>query len=199
MSSTGDRTEPAPTSPPPDPTSYDAAGPGRVHRLGSAATGVLAVVVLALVAVVAAEGWYLWLRPGPVVSSNRPVVTGAIASQAAVAAARQDAEAIFSTSWRDYDAHTAQVTTLMTPTFATRYRAQAAGLRSAVLQDRVITQTRVREAGVVTASPEAVTALLFVDSYTTRHGSSGGLATRRALLSLVRNGSGWLVADVTTR
>lgn len=199
MSSTNDRTERL-LGAQPGASSYDErpAASRRVERRSSLVTGVLAVVVLTLVGVVAAEAWYLWLRPGPTVSASRPVVTGVIASQAAVAAARQDAEAIFSTSWRDYDAHTAQVASLMTPTFATRYQVESDGLRAGVLRDRVVTQTRVRAAGVITASSDTVTALLFVDSYTTRLGSAGAPTTRRALLTLVRHGSGWLVADVAT-
>lgn len=199
VSSTDDRTEPL-LDAQPTTTSYDgdlAASRG-VERRSSLVTGVLAVVVLTLVAVVAAETWYLWLRPAPEVSPGTPVVTGAIASQAAAAAARQDAEAIFSTSWRDYDAHTAQVTSLMTPAFATRFQAQSDALRAGVLRHRVVTRTRVREAGVMTASTDTVTALLFLDSDATRRGSSSTYTTRRAVLTLVRHGFGWLVADVVT-
>lgn len=198
MSSTNDHREPLLGTAPED-TAYDAtAASARVARRGSLVTGLVAVVVLALVGVVAAEGWYLWLRPGATVSASHPVVTGAIASQAGVAAARQDAEAIFSSSWRGYDAHTAQVSTLMTPSFAARYQAQAGRLRATVLRDRIETRTQVRQAGVMTASADTVTALLFVDSYTTTHGKSGSLTTRRAMLTLVRSGSAWLVADVAT-
>jgi Mce-associated membrane protein len=126
-------------------------------------------------------------------------VLGDIDAQAAVDTAATDAAAIFSASWRRYDAHLAEVTSLMTPEMATRYRTTAVPVRARVVESRTSTTTRVAASGVVRASSDVVLALLFLDQRTTSNGGPPAYAARRALVTMVHGDAGWLVANVQTR
>ena len=95
------------------------------------ASVVLGSCALVLAAACGAEAWYLWGTSSPTPSAARPVVVGDIDAQSAVDAAATDAAAIFSTSWRRYDAHLARVTSLMTDDMAARYRTTAQPVRLA--------------------------------------------------------------------
>lgn len=159
----------------------------------------LGALVLVLAGVIAAEAWYLWGTSSPSPTSSRPVVVGDISAQAVVDTAATDAAAIFSTPWRGYDAHLARVTTLMTADMAKRYRATAGSVRARVVAGRTSTVTRVAASGVVRAAPDQVLALLFLDQRTSAPGSPPEYAARRALVTMVRTDSGWLVDNVQTR
>ncbi|MBO0844795.1 MAG: hypothetical protein J2P22_05200 [Nocardioides sp.] len=162
-------------------------------------TGWLGVVALALAAVVAGEAWYLWGMSGPTPTAQRPVVIGDIDAQTVVDTAAQDAAAIFTTSWRTYDDHLAQVRTLMTPPMAARYRTTAAPVKARVVAARATTTTRVAASGVVRASPERVQALVFLDQRTTEGDGPPSYTARRALVTMVPTDRGWLVDNVQTR
>lgn len=164
-----------------------------------ALTAVLSAGVVGLAAVVGLEASYLWGSSSPTPSASRPVVTGDIAAQAAVDVAATDAAAIFSTTWRRYDAHVADATALMTPEMARRYRSTAAPVRRRLVANRIVTSTRVAASGVVRATSDEVLALLFLDQRTTSHGGPPAYAARRALVTLVRTDRGWLVDNVQTR
>ncbi len=163
------------------------------------ATALLTVCALLLAAVLAGEAWYLWGASDPTPSAARPVVVGDIAARSAVETAAQDAAAIFTVSWKDYDAHLDRATGLMTGSFARAYRTTAAPLRDRVVSSRTRTTTKVAAAGVVRASPDEVQALLFLDQ---RVASAGGgdpsYNARRALVTMVRTDRGWLVGNVQT-
>lgn len=161
-------------------------------------TGVLGVVAVGLAAVIGAEAWYLWGMSPPAPSAARPVVTGDIDAATAVAAAGQDAARIFTTSWRQYDAHVTAVTPLMTPAMAGRYRHSAAPVRRQVLADRTTTTTKVAGSGVVRATPDEVLALVFLDQRVKSAGSPATYTARRALVTMVRGDRGWLVDNVQT-
>jgi Mce-associated membrane protein len=162
-------------------------------------TATLAAGVLVLAVAVAAETWYLWGTSAPAPSATRPVVVGDIDAQTAVDTAATDAAAIFTTSWRSYDAHLTRVTSLMTSDMAARYRTQAERVRGQEVGSRTDTTTRVAARGVVRATPEAVLALLFLDQRTRSDGGSPAYAARRALVTMVHTDQGWLVANVQTR
>lgn len=162
-------------------------------------TVALGTAALLLTAGVAGEAWYLWGTTGPAPSAQRPVVIGDIDAQTAVDVAATDAAAIFTASWRSYDAHLARATSLMTPDMARRYRTTAAPVRARVVASRTSTTTRVAASGVVRASSEEVLALLFLDQRTTTGGGPPSYAARRALVTMVHTPDGWLVANVQTR
>ena len=163
------------------------------------ATVALGAAALALTAAVGGEAWYLWGTTSPTPSPQRPVVVGDIDAQAAVDTAASDAAAIFSTSWRRYDAHLAEATSLMTPDMAARDRTSAGPVRSRVVASRTSTTTRVAASGVVRAAPDEVLALLFLDQRTSTRGGSPSYASRRALVTMVHSDRGWLVDNVQTR
>jgi hypothetical protein len=160
---------------------------------------VLGTCALVLASAVGAETWYLWGTSSPSVSSSRPVVVGDIEAQSAVDTAATDAAAIFTTSWRQYDAHLDRVTTLMTPDMAARYRTTSGPVRSRMVSSRTSTVTRVAGTGVVRASQGEVLALLFLDQRTSTRGGPPSYAARRALVTMVRSDGGWLVGNVQTR
>lgn len=162
-------------------------------------TAALGSAALVLAAAVGAESWYLWGTAPPTASAQRPVVVGDIDAQSVVDAAATDAAAIFSTTWRRYDAHVASVTALMTADMAERYRTTATPVRGRVVASRTNTTTRVAASGVVRATPEQVLALLFIDQRTTAQGGPPSYAARRALVTMVHTDDGWLVANVQTR
>ncbi|MGC4111794.1 MAG: hypothetical protein QM747_15525 [Nocardioides sp.] len=161
-------------------------------------TAALGACALVLAAGVGAEAWYVWGSSSPTPSTERPVVVGDIDAQTAVDTAATDAAAIFTTSWRDYDAHLARVTPLMTSAMAARYRTTAGPVRERVVSSRTSTLTRVAASGVVRATPTHVLALLFLDQRTTSRGGSPSYSARRALVTMVHTRQGWLVDNVQT-
>ena len=115
----------------------------------SRTTAVLAACSLVLATAVAGEAWYLWGGSEPTPSAARPVVISDIEAQSVVEAAAQDAAAIFTVSWQDYDGHLDRATALMTDDFAAAYRTTAAPVRAQVVSSRTRTTTRVASSGVV--------------------------------------------------
>lgn len=171
-----------------------------LRLLGSPrATVTLVVAIVLLVGVAAGEGWYLWLRDEPVVSAERPVVTGKIAYRAAVDAASQDAEEILSTSYKNYDDQVEQATGRMTASFAKQYRARVGDIRQQFLASRTELQVDVVASSVVRASSQQVLALLFLNQYVTRAGKHTAFTPYRALVTVVHTPHGWLVSAIDTR
>jgi len=171
------------------------------HRLlGSLGTTVALVVAIVLLAGVAAgEGWYLWLRPGPEVSADRPVVTGKIAYRAAGDAASQDTEEILSTSYKNYDDQVTQATSRMTDSFAEEYRQTVGDIRGKFVADKTVLTVKVAAAGVVRASSTQVQALLFLNQYVQKKGEKTTATPYRALVTVVHTEHGWLVSDLETQ
>jgi hypothetical protein len=155
--------------------------------------------VLLLAAAIAAEATYLWGTSAPTPSAARPVVVGDIDAQSAVDAAATDTAAIFTTSWRTYDQHLARVTALMTSPMADRYRKAAEPLKQRTVAARAVTDTKVTGSGVVSADAHKVRALVLLDQRTREDGGTPSFTARRALVTMVRSGGGWLVDNVQTR
>ena len=182
-------------APPPPPVS---AGP-QESASGLRTTLVLVVALVVLVGVAVFEGWYLWLREDPVVSSDRPVVTGEVAHRSAVEAASEAADEIVSTSYKNYDEQVDQAVSKMTDGFAARYRQTAEDVREQFVDARKEVQVEVAAAGVVRASPSQVEALLFLNQYVTTDGKDTSYTPYRALVTVVDTEQGWLVSDIETR
>jgi Mce-associated membrane protein len=158
---------------------------------------VLSVCALALATVVAGETWYLWGVSDPTPTAERPVTTGDIAARSVVETAAQDAAAIFTVSWRTYDAHLDRVSGLMTGAFAATYRRTAGPVKARVVAARSTTTTKVAASGVVRASEDQVVALVFLDQRVVS-GNAPTYNARRALVTMVHTDRGWLVGDVQT-
>lgn len=159
---------------------------------------VLLAVVTLLVLALLAEGWLLVLRPDAEPSAERPVVLDAVASASAVRAARGSTAEILSYGFEDLDARLDQVAGRMTPEFAETFRERVDAGEEALLDARTTQEVRVVDAGVVSATPEEVQALLFLDRYLARAGEGTSVRSYRALVTVVRSGGVWLVSDIRT-
>jgi Mce-associated membrane protein len=168
-------------------------------RPGRAGTLALAGLVVVLLAVVAAEASYLWLRDEPAVSASRPVTTGRLAQQAVVESASRTAEDILTTSWRTYDEDAERAAGAMTDDFAAEYQQSVDGLRDRFVAERTEQQMEVVSAGVVRASSSEVQVLMFLDQYVRKAGAGTVVRPRRALVTVVHTGHDWLVSDLRTR
>lgn len=166
-------------------------------------TTVALVVALVLMSgVLAAEAWYVWFRDPPVVSVQRPVVTGEIAHRAAVESASQSVAEILSYGYQDFDAQIEDATTMMDDAFAQEFRETAADLRDEFVAQRTDQDVRVVGASVVQASSEEVRALLFIDQYVVRGADSSegtSVTPYRALVTMVHTDHGWLVSGIDTQ
>ena len=185
--------DPSPAPPPPTPAVPSDGSSGLRTTL------VLVVALVVLIGVAAFEGWYLWLREDPVVSSDRPVVTGEVAHRSAVEAASEAADEIVSTSYTNYDEQVDQAVGMMTDEFAGRYRQTAEDVREQFVDARKEVQVEVAAAGVVRASPSQVEALLFLNQYVTTDGKDTSYTPYRALVTVVDTEQGWLVSDIETK
>ena len=162
----------------------------------------LAVVLVALVVVGAAEIYYLARETRPTVSAPRPVVTGEVSHRAAVEAAARSTEQILSTTYQDYDGQVDQATTKMTEAFAEQYRETSDGVKDAFIAKQTKLQVEAVAQGVVQASPEQVQVLLFLNQYVEKKEDGEpktGFAQYRALVTVVHTDQGWLVSDIKTQ
>lgn len=159
---------------------------------------VLAVVALVLLGLAGLEVSYL-LGGGPDAGDDRPVVVGDLAARSVVDAAAQDLTEIASTSYRNYDEQVDQATTLMTPEFATRYRATAASLAPTFAEQRREIAAQVVASAVVRATDQQVQALVFLDSRVSEGGGGPVRLSYRTLVTMTRTDHGWLVSNIETR
>lgn len=185
-----------------DPPGEEIDEPGERTRrmLDSRRTTAALVAALVLLAGAAmTEGWYLWLRDEPVVSAQRPVVTGEIAHRAAVEAASQSTTDILTYGYQDFDAQIDEATSKMTDSFAQQFRETAADVKGDFVAARTEQEVKVVAASVVQASSQQVRALLFLDQYVAKQGKGTAVTPYRALVTVVHTDSGWLVSDIETR
>ncbi len=200
---------PAPPPPPAPPEDGEDESPdeesaetpaARSRLLTSFRTTVALVVALVLMSgILAAEVWYVWFKGDPVVSSQRPVVTGEIAHRAAVESASQSISEILSYGYQDFDAQIDEATAMMTDTFAAEFRETADDVEDEFVAERTEQDVRVVAASVVQASAEKVRALLFIDQYVVRGPEGTTITPYRALVTMVHTDSGWLVDDIETK
>jgi Mce-associated membrane protein len=159
---------------------------------------VLTVVALVLLGLAGLEVWYL-LGGGPEAGDDRPVVVGDLTARSGVDAAAQDLTEIASTSYRNYDEQVDQATTLMTPEFATQYRATAASLAPTFAEQRREIAAQVLASAVVRATDQQVQALVFLDSRVSEGGGRPVRLPYRTLVTMTRTDHGWLVSNIETR
>jgi Mce-associated membrane protein len=187
----------SPESPLPSPAEPPA--PSRGAASGARTTLVLVVAIVVLVGIAAFEAWFLWLREDPVVSAERPVVTGEVTHRSAVDAASQAADEIVSTSYKNYDEQVDQAVGQMTDEFATRYRQTAEDVKDQFVRAKKEVQVEVAAASVVRADDSQVQALLFLNQYVTTDGKDTAYTPYRALVTVVNTEQGWLVSNIETK
>ncbi|WP_309649437.1 hypothetical protein [Nocardioides sp.] len=161
-------------------------------------TGLLVALVVLLAAVAAGEAFYLYGQDDPVVSSERPVVTGKVAATSAVDAAARSAVDIVSSSFRTYDEQVDLAASTMTDSFAEEFRQTKAEIREDFIAQKTEVTAEVAAQGVVQASAEQVVALVFLDQSTTKAGTDLNVAQYKILVTVVRTEAGWLVSQMET-
>lgn len=168
------------------------------------------VAVLALLTV--AAGVLAWtLRPQPATAAVRPQVTadgsyrvGSVSNRDAVRAAVVALPLALSYDYSAPETAVAAATSRMTADFAKEYRDTFdATVLPLASKEKAVTRARVRAAGVVRASGDQVTCLLYVDQVLA---SSADLASgrqpvkigqNRVMVRMVRVGRAWKIDDIT--
>jgi Mce-associated membrane protein len=159
---------------------------------------VLGVVALVLLAVLGVETYYL-LAGAPDAGEGRPVVIGDLTARSVVDAAAQDLTEIASTSYQNYDDQVEQATTLMTPEFATQYRATADSLAPTFQEQQREVAAQVVASAVVRATGQQVQALVFLDTQVSEKGGEPVRLAYRTLVTMTKVDHGWLVSDIATQ
>ena len=120
------------------------------------------------------------------------------ARSAAQVVAAESMETILSYDHAHYDKGVAAAKTLMTGEFARKYSDTVATVRPRVLETESVVQAEVVASSVVSAEPDEVKALLFVNQTTTgKQVQEPRVDLNRVVVTLVRGDDGaWLVSDV---
>ncbi|WP_051366535.1 hypothetical protein [Hamadaea tsunoensis] len=119
----------------------------------------------------------------------------AAAGRAALAVAPTAATAIFSYDYRTFDSAVATGSRYATGTFASEYARTTAALKDSVISERAVVSARVTASGVVTAEPDKVEVLLYVDQHRRNATISGEKVDQnRIVLTLVKVSDGWKVS-----
>lgn len=166
---------------------------------GTKAAVVMGGIAWILLVGLAAETAYLWFRPDPTVSAERPVVTDELVHRTAVDAANRDVTEILSTTYEDYDGEVEKARALMTDTFAEEYAQTSADIRPEFIAAKTEVHVQVVGAGVVRADHEQVQVLLFLDQSVSKAGEPQPATPYRALVTMVDTEVGWQVAEIETR
>ena len=160
-------------------------------------------VLLALVAVLAAllagEVWLLRDGGAARPTADRPVATAPVETAAAVRSAATSTHAILSYGFSDLEAQLDDAARRMTPGFAAGFRSRVEAGEEDLLAGRATQEARIVDAGVVRASADEVTALVFVDRLVASAGSGTTTRSERLLVTVVRRDGVWLVSDIRTR
>lgn len=160
---------------------------------------VLMAVVGVLLAALAAEAWLLLTSSAPRPSAEDPVVTGPVETAAAVRSAASSTHAILSFGFEDLEAQLDDAARRMTPAFAATFRARVSAGEQELVTQRATQEARVVDAGVVRASADEVTALVFLDRVVAVAGEGTTTRPERVLVTVVRRDGVWLVSDIRTR
>jgi Mce-associated membrane protein len=123
---------------------------------------------------------------------------GERAGRDAVAAATAATQAVFSYDYRRFDASVANGMRFVTGAFATEYTQTTAALKAAAEKERAVVRAEVSAAGVVSASPDRVEVLLYVNQYRRNVNITGEKVDQnRVVLALVPVDGEWKVASAT--
>lgn len=154
--------------------------PGRLTLVLVALAGVLAVVV----------GMLVW--------DLLQMDARADARKAAQVVAAESVETILSYDHASYDKGVTDAKTLMTEQFAAEYSDTVDTVRPEVLDTESVVKAEVVASSVVSADPDRVKALLFVNQTTTgKQVEQPRVDLNRVVVTLERDGDGaWLVADI---
>lgn len=169
----------------------DSAGAGAARDTSRPRAGRLTVVLLAVALLLA-------VVVGLLARNLLRLDDRADAREAAQVVAADSMETILSYEYSKYDKGVAEAKTLMTDGFARKYARTVSDVRSTVLHTRSVVKADVVAASVISAEPDRVKALLFVNQTTTgKQVQQPRVDLNRVVGTLVRDGDGaWLVSDI---
>jgi Mce-associated membrane protein len=143
-------------------------------------------VVEVLAAAIGATAWY----------QNRQSDQGESAGHNALAAATAATQALFSYDYRNFDASVSNGRQFVTGSFAEEYADTTTSLKATAVKEQAVVQAQVSAASVVTASPDRVEVLLFVNQYRKNANITGEKVDQnRVVLTLVPAGGHWKVVQ----
>jgi Mce-associated membrane protein len=112
-----------------------------------------------------------------------------------IAAADTAARAIFSYDYRTFDASVANGRTFVTGPFGKEYTQTTSALKTAAQKEQAVVRAQVSAVGVVTATPDRVELLLYVNQYRRNINIAGEKVDQnRVTLTMVRVGRDWRVS-----
>lgn len=148
------------------------------------------VVLLILVVLTAAGAAWLW-RMSQERNATRAARTGA------AAAAQAAAPAILSYDYRTYDASVARGRKYTAGKFAKQYASSTRELKASAKKEKAVVRATVSASGVVSASPDEVVLLLYVNQYRQNTNIDGQKVDQnRVVMTLSRRGDTWKVTKV---
>ncbi|GAA1819476.1 hypothetical protein HC028_10925 [Planosporangium flavigriseum] len=142
-------------------------------------------VAIVLFAGLAGAAWYGQHRADQRDSAGRD----------SMAAAKTAAQAIFSYDYRTFDTSIANGKTFATGPFAKEYAQTTSTLKEAAQKEQAIVRAQVSASGVITAAPDRVEVLLYVNQYRRNVNIVGEKVDQnRVTLTMVRVGNDWRVS-----
>ncbi|HEX6682948.1 MAG TPA: hypothetical protein VF062_09150 [Candidatus Limnocylindrales bacterium] len=162
---------------------------GIAARVRGLRLGGLKALALPLVALLVLAGFaaYAWL-------ASQRADDRAAASRESVAAATAAARAIFSYDHKGFDAAVNNGKSFTAGEFTKEYEQTTSALREAVLSEQAVVRAEVSAAGVVTAEPDRVEVLLYVNQFRKNVNIQGEkMDQNRVVLTMARTAQGWKV------
>jgi Mce-associated membrane protein len=110
-------------------------------------------------------------------------------------AATSAAQAIFSYDYRNFDTSVANARSFVTGQFADEYAQTTGALRSNAVSEQAIVRAAVSASGVVSATPERVEVLLYLNQYRRNTNVTGEKVDQnRVVLTMVPVKGAWMVS-----
>jgi Mce-associated membrane protein len=195
--------EPWRSAPPPEIGPTVVVPVGRPEPLG-VTTYVLLLAIVVLVGVLLCGLLYVGAQRfgGPFeddakISSERPVLISQAAERSAVDTAARAAVAFSARSYDSYDEQVDQAAAMMTEAFAKEFRQTTDDAREQFVAAQAEVTADVVAQGVMTASPQQVEVLIFLNQFTTKKDEDPVMTPFRLKVTLIDDeDQGWLVSDV---
>jgi Mce-associated membrane protein len=160
-------------------------GPDSVPAGRKRALVVILSVAVLLLAGLAGAAWY---------GQHRAQQRDA-AVRESLAAANSAAQALFSYDYRSFDASASNGKTFTTGSFAKEYAQSTAALKESAQKAQAVVRAQVSAAGVITATPDRVELLLYVNQYTRNVNVAGEKVDQnRVTLTMIRVNGDWRVS-----
>ncbi|MEV0563710.1 hypothetical protein [Dactylosporangium sp. NPDC050588] len=119
-----------------------------------------------------------------------------VAVRQSLAAATAAAQAIFSYDYRSFDTSVANARTFVTGQFADEYGRTTAALKPNAVSEQAIVRAAVSASGVVSAGPERVELLLYLNQYRRNTNITGEKVDQnRVVLTMVPVDGAWKVSN----